>query len=176
LQTTEINSALTSGAGTAKKRSMNNYVKIVLCMLPPLVVGSIAGISTASNIEDWYSYLNKPIFNPPNYLFGPVWTMLYLVMGISFFLITSAPASRERHRAILIYWLQLILNFSWSFIFFEFHCLGLAFIEIICLWVSILWMIVCFKKVNKRAAYLQLPYLAWVLFASILNGSILWLN
>lgn len=155
---------------------MNNYLKLALCLLPPLAVGALAGTSTANNIAGWYVNLQKPVFNPPNYLFAPVWTFLYILMGVSFFLVIQAPPSRERKQAIYVYWLQLILNFCWSFIFFKFHWLGAGLVEIVALWISVFWMIVRFKKVNARAAYLQLPYLGWVLFASILNASIWWLN
>ncbi|MBL7932478.1 MAG: tryptophan-rich sensory protein [Bacteroidia bacterium] len=155
---------------------MNKYLKLALCFLPPLVAGSFAGISTATNVNNWYSDLVKPVFNPPNYLFGPVWTILYVLMGISFFIIMKSPSSPQRTKATFIYWLQLILNFCWSFIFFKFHWIGFAFLEIVILWLCILTMIFRFEKLNKRAAYLQLPYLGWVLFASILNGSIWWLN
>ena len=155
---------------------MNKFIKLTLCIAGPLVIGGISGFATATSITDWYLTINKPSFNPPNYLFGPVWTTLYILMGISFFMILQAPINEFRKRAIMIFSIQLILNFCWSFIFFKFQLLGSAFIEIIMMWLSIILMIYIFQKINKTAAYLQIPYLLWVSFASILNGSIWYLN
>ncbi len=120
--------------------------------------------------------LNKPFFNPPNYLFGPVWTLLYLLMGISFYMILQSQMGVLKRKAIIIFVIQLILNFSWSFIFFKFQLIGLAFIEIILIWIAILSMIIVYNKINHVAARLQIPYLLWVSFATVLNGAIWWLN
>lgn len=155
---------------------MNKTVKLILCLLLTLSVGAIGGIATASGVNDWYITLNKPVFNPPNYLFGPVWTVLYVLMGISFYLILQSHNPILRKRAVIIFCLQLFLNFCWSFLFFKFQLLGLAFIEIIFIWFSIILMIVTFHKINKTASYIQIPYLLWVSFASVLNGSIWVLN
>lgn len=155
---------------------MNKYLKLILCVALTLSVGAIAGIATAKNIYGWYSDLEKPSFNPPNYLFGPVWTLLYILMGISFFLLLQSPQSNKRKEAIITFYVQLFLNFCWSFIFFYFQLTGPALAEILVLWLSILWMLVSFKKINTAAAILQLPYLLWVSFASVLNASIWWLN
>ncbi|MFN8115039.1 MAG: TspO/MBR family protein [Bacteroidia bacterium] len=120
--------------------------------------------------------MNKPSFNPPNYLFGPVWTTLYILMGISLYMILQSDSNELRKKAVTIFSIQLFLNFCWSFIFFNFQSLGLAFVEIILMWISILTMIIIFYKINKTAALFQIPYLLWVSFASILNGSIWYLN
>jgi tryptophan-rich sensory protein len=154
---------------------MKKGVKLFLCMMLPLLVGGVSGFFTASNIETWYITLIKPSFNPPNYLFGPVWTSLYILMGISFYLILMSEKA-EKSKLIFIYFFQLVLNFLWSFIFFNFHAIGLAAIEIVILWCSILTMIIMFYKVNKWAAIINIPYLLWVSFASILNFSIYFLN
>jgi benzodiazapine receptor len=146
----------------------------LLCIIVPLLVGGISGIATVSGIKDWYVHLNKPFFNPPNYLFGPVWSLLYLLMGVSLFMILQSSASKKK--AILIFSIQLFFNFWWSFLFFKFQLLGLSMFEIILMWLSILWMIIEFRKINKTAAYLQIPYLLWVTFASLLNASIWYLN
>lgn len=155
---------------------MSPYLKLTLCLLLTLSVGAVAGIATATSINNWYITLNKPVFNPPNYLFGPVWTVLYILMGISFYIILQSGSDKNKTKAILIFSIQLFLNFFWSFLFFKFHLLGIALIEIITIWLFIILMIIQFKKVNKLAAYLQLPYLAWVSFATLLNASIWWLN
>ncbi len=155
---------------------MNKYLKLALCITIPLLIGGISGFATATSINDWYVSINKPSFNPPNYLFGPVWTTLYILMGISFFMILQSPANEFRKKAVAIFCIQLLLNFCWSFIFFKFQLLGLAFIEIILIWLSIITMIIIFFEINKKAALLQIPYLLWVSFASVLNGSIWFLN
>ena len=156
--------------------TMRKIFLFIVCLVVPLTIGAISGIATSSGLKDWYFNLNKPSFNPPNYLFGPVWSLLYLLMGVSFYLILQETKSPLRKKAISIFILQLSLNFLWSFLFFKFQLLGLAFIEILLIWLSILWMILEFKKLNKTAAYLQIPYLLWVSFASLLNGTILWIN
>jgi translocator protein len=147
-------------------------MSIVLC----ICVGALGGIATATGVNNWYVTLIKPSFNPPNYLFGPVWTLLYFLMGVSLYLILQSPKNEPRRQALAIFFVQLTLNFCWSFLFFKFHWIGVAFIEIVFIWLSILTMIILFKKLNKTAAYLQLPYLAWVSFATVLNGSIWYLN
>jgi benzodiazapine receptor len=155
---------------------MNKFIKLALCITVPLLIGGISGFATATSINDWYVGINKPSFNPPNYLFGPVWTTLYILMGISFFMILQSPVNEFRKKAVAIFCIQLLLNFCWSFIFFKFQLLGFAFIEIILMWISIVTMIIIFFEINKKAALLQIPYLLWVSFASVLNGSIWFLN
>ncbi len=155
---------------------MKKTITLLLCILLTLSIGGLGGIATASGVNDWYNTIQKPSFNPPNYLFGPVWTALYLLMGVSLYMILQAPKSQIKTKAIWIFAIQLSLNFAWSFLFFKFHLLGLAFIEIILIWMSILTMIIFFSKINKTAAYLQIPYLIWVSFASVLNGTIWFLN
>jgi tryptophan-rich sensory protein len=155
---------------------MKTYIKFFLCLLIPLTIGAFGGIATSSGVNDWYLTINKPSFNPPNYLFGPVWTVLYLLMGISLFLILNSKASIEKNKSLLIFVIQLFLNLLWSILFFKFQFIALAFIEIILICVSVLIMILFFYKVNKAAALLQIPYLMWLIFASILNGAILYLN
>ncbi len=155
---------------------MNRYIKLTLCILLPLLIGGISGYASASGINIWYMGLNKPFFNPPNYLFGPVWSLLYILMGISFYRILQSTPNEIRKKAIVIFCIQLVLNFCWSFLFFRFQMLAISFIEIIIMWISIATMIYTFTKIDKTAAYLQIPYLLWVSFASVLNGAIWYLN
>lgn len=155
---------------------MNKILKLVACVSAPLATGAIAGIVTSQNINTWYVFLTKPSFNPPNFLFAPVWTSLYILMGISGYIILQSPPSAAKKHAIMVFIIQWVVNFAWSFLFFNFHLLGISFIEILFMWASILYMIITFKKINKTAAYLQIPYLCWVSFATVLNGSIFWLN
>jgi tryptophan-rich sensory protein len=155
---------------------MPRILKLIISIALPLVVGGLAGYATSSNIEGWYANLNKPSFNPPSYVFGPVWTLLYILMGISLYIVWSKGIVEQRLKALLIFAGQLCLNFAWSFIFFYFHQPGWALLEIIVLWIFILLMIRAFKPIDKLAAYLQIPYLLWVSFATILNGAIFYLN
>ena len=156
--------------------SVRTINTLLICLLLPLIVGGISGYATASGIQEWYVTLHKPSFNPPNYLFGPVWTFLYFLMGISVFIIWRSNLGMKRADALKIFSIQLTLNFLWSFLFFKFKLIGVAFAEILLIWLTIVLMIVVFRRVNKVAAYLQIPYLLWVTFASILNGAIWLLN
>ena len=151
-------------------------LKFLISILLPLSLGAIAGMFTSQSVPEWYATLNRPSFNPPNWIFGPVWTTLYIIMGISFFLIWKQEASKVRNRAILIFLLQLMLNFAWSFIFFYFNMIGLALVEIILLWISIVMMLVVFYKIKPIASYINIPYLLWVTFATVLNASYYILN
>lgn len=151
-------------------------LKLLISIILPLSLGAIAGMFTAQSVPEWYATLNKPSFNPPDWIFGPVWTSLYILMGISLFLIWKQVASKERNLAILIFFLQLLLNFAWSFIFFYFNMIGIALIEIILLWIGIIIMSVLFYKIKPMAAYINIPYFIWVTFATILNVSYYLLN
>jgi benzodiazapine receptor len=151
-------------------------LKFLISILLPLSLGAIAGMFTSQSVPEWYATLNRPSFNPPNWIFGPVWTTLYILMGISFFLIWNQAASKVRNRAILFFLLQLMLNFAWSFIFFYFNMIGLALVEIILLWISIVMMLVVFYKIKPLASYINIPYLLWVTFATVLNASYYFLN
>lgn len=154
----------------------HNAKALILCLALPLIVGGLGSFFTMDSITTWYAQLKKPWFNPPNQIFGPVWTVLYLMMGYASYLIYSQPASENRSKALKLYLVQLIFNFFWSIIFFYYGQIGLALIEILLLWVMINLTIIAFSKVNKNAAYLLLPYVVWVSFASILNAGIYLLN
>lgn len=150
--------------------------KLIASLLLPSAIGGIAGLFTSESIPEWYASLNKPSFNPPNWIFGPVWTTLYIIMGISLFLVWKQPASKKRKQAILIFTVQMFLNFCWSFFFFYFQMIGLALVDIIVLWILIVIMLVNFHKLQPVAAYLNIPYLLWVTFATILNVAFFILN
>ena len=155
---------------------MKKRLELSLCILIPLFIGAIAGYYTSTSITTWYVTLNKPSFNPPNYLFGPVWTLLYILMGISLFIVLNKAKDAEKSKIYFAFSIQLILNFLWSFLFFKFQQLGLALAEILLMWCSILFMIIVFYKTNKFAALINIPYLLWVSFATILTYSIYTLN
>ena len=150
---------------------MNKYLKLILSILFCLFVGFAGSLATTPSIPTWYATLNKPFFSPPNWLFGPVWTLLYIFMGISLYLIWSKPKKLK-----IIFFTQLFLNFLWSLIFFGLHQPLLAFLEIIALWYFIFFYIRQALLVSRLAAYLFYPYLAWVSFASILNLAVALLN
>jgi len=152
-------------------------MKLFISILVPLLVGAIAGLFTASGVDGWYADANKPWFNPPNRIFAPVWTLLYIMMGISFFLVWKAPTDKTvKQTAMILFSIQLIINFSWSFIFFKMQQPGWAFAGIIVMWVMILLTIIWFGKISAKAAWLLVPYICWVSFASVLNYSIWKLN
>jgi benzodiazapine receptor len=151
-------------------------LKLLVSIVLPLGLGAIAGMFTAQSVPEWYATLNRPSFNPPNWIFGPVWTTLYLLMGISLFLVWKQEASKARNLAISIFFLQLLLNFAWSFIFFYFNRIGFALVEIVLLWISIVLMLVLFYKIKPMASYINIPYLLWVTFAAVLNASYYFLN
>jgi tryptophan-rich sensory protein len=148
----------------------------LICISIPILVGAVAGIATATGVDSWYADLNKPSFNPPNWVFAPVWTTLYTLMGVSLFMIVNRAKGRDRLLAVGVFTIQLLFNFAWSFLFFYFHWIGIALIDIIVLWISIAWMIHVFRKIYPAAGYLQVPYLFWVSFATVLNASIWLLN
>jgi len=155
---------------------ISHIIKLIISIILPLSVGAIAGMFTSQAVPIWYASLNRPSFSPPNWVFGPVWTSLYILLGISFFLIWKEKASKERDLAIKVFSIQMLLNFAWSFLFFYFNLIGAALIEIILLWTSIAAMIYLFYKIKPFAAYLNIPYLLWVSFATILNAGYYFLN
>jgi translocator protein len=151
-------------------------VKLIFSILITLAVGAVSGFATAHNIDTWYPTLNKPWFNPPNWIFAPVWTLLYILMGVALYFIWRMPSSPKRNAAMFIFFAQLLLNFLWSFIFFYFHAIAAALADIILLWTAIFIMILLFSRLKASATWLMIPYLCWVSFAMVLNISILQLN
>ncbi len=135
--------------------------------------GALAGwITAGESSSTWYQELDKPWFNPPPAVFAPVWTALYILMGIAFFLVWQRPKTASRQRAIYLFLFQLLLNFIWNPIFFKSHNLLLAVIDIILLLFFIVATIVAFHKISRAAAWLLVPYLLWVCFATVLTVTI----
>ncbi len=149
--------------------------KLIVSIGVSFLAGVVGSIFTFSAIPTWYATLAKPSFNPPNWLFGPAWTILYILMGIALYLIWTS-ATQNKKIAYMAFFVQLILNALWSIIFFGAHNLGLAFGEIVLLWLAIIWTILEFRKISKPAGYLLIPYIFWVTFAAILNFSVWRLN
>lgn len=179
----------------------NKFIKLIISILICEGAGFIGSFFTAPEIATWYVVLHKPSFNPPNWIFAPVWTILFLLMGISLYLVwekkfdvkaseiqlpvkkTWNPISTKlwfgtwkEENAILIFGVQLFLNIMWSVIFFGLKMPSVAFFEILMLWFAILYTIINFYRISKTAAYLLIPYILWVSFAAMLNLSIAILN
>ena len=155
---------------------MNKIIKLLALVLVCEGVGFLGTIFTLPAITTWYLTLHKASFNPPSFLFGPVWTALYFIMAVALFLVLQKKLKKQRNFLIILFSVQLILNFLWSVIFFGLHLPMLAFLEIIFLWISIALLIIDFWKYSKSAAILLIPYLAWVSFASVLNLFVVLLN
>lgn len=154
-----------------------NYLKLLASLGLCFFVAFAGSYVTTPNIDTWYATLNKPFFNPPNWIFGPVWTLLYALMGISLYLVWNKNKYTKKDKlALLVFCIQLFLNFFWSFSFFGLEMPLLAFFVMLAMWVAIFYTIVLFKKINKTAAYLLIPYLLWVSFATLLNLFIVILN
>ncbi len=155
----------------------NDVLALVLSIGVCLFAGIFGSIFTASEIPTWFATLAKPTWSPPAWVFGPVWTTLYVLMGVSAWIIWRKGWKRKDVKiALWIFAAQLALNALWSLIFFGWHQLGWAFLEVILLWLTILATIVFFAKISRPAAWLLAPYLAWVTIASVLNFTIWQLN
>ena len=153
------------------------FLPFIICIIIPLAIGAIGGFFTMESVKTWYTTLNKPSFNPPNGVFGPVWSTLYVLMGISSYLVWKERKSfTGYHWAVGLYFLQLLLNLMWSFLFFNQHQIGFALVEIIILLITIIATAIVFYRVNKAAGLLFIPYILWVSFASYLTYSIFMLN
>lgn len=155
----------------------SNLLKVIFAIFICQMAGIIGSFFTFSAIADWYAFLEKPSFAPPNWIFGPVWTILYTLMGVSLYLVWNSKARKNLKKdALSVFYAQLILNTLWSILFFGFKNPELAFVEILLMWVLIAASIVKFYKIDKTASYLLIPYLLWVSFASLLNFAIAYLN
>ncbi|CAI2766365.1 TspO/MBR family protein [Flavobacterium collinsii] len=157
---------------------MNKIVKIAIALVICLMVGYSASVVTRPSVETWYPTLIKPVFNPPNWIFMPVWTLLYILMAVAAGLVWDKVKEQKETVKIALgfFLIQLILNAIWSYLFFELKNPMLALIEIVLLWLMIYETYLKFIKINKIAGYLLIPYMAWVAFAGVLNASIWWLN
>ena len=152
----------------------NRWVVLAGFLILCLGVGAIAGGFTAQAVTAWYPTLAKPPFNPPNSVFGPVWTILYVMMAVAGWAVWER--GRDAKPALNLFFVQLALNFAWSFFFFGLQRPALALIDIIALWIAILLTIRAFLKLRPAAGWAMVPYLAWVSFATYLNAGIWWLN
>ncbi len=151
-------------------------IKLFISILVTQLAGIVGALFTTPSISGWYAGINKPSFNPPNWLFGPVWTVLYLLMGVSLYLVWSQKGGVGTKSALVFFGIQLGLNMLWSIIFFGMQMPSLAFAEILILLTFIVLTIVKFYPISRWSAYLLVPYALWVSFASILNFAIFRLN
>ena len=155
-----------------RKKWFGLVVSIGIC----LGAGGLGAIATTPEIEGWYRTVTKPAWNPPDAIFGPVWSTLYLMMGISAWLVWKQSEFKLVSKPLVFFVVQLCLNISWSFIFFGMHQIGWALFEIVLLWIAILTTIVVFFRYSKLAGWLLVPYLCWVSFAIVLNFALWRLN
>ena len=158
-------------------KKLHQFVIFASAILFCQLAGLIGSVFNLTAIDSWYAALEKPAFSPPNWIFGPVWVFLFLLMGVSLYLVLSRrKTTRDSRAGLLAFGVQWVLNVLWSFFFFTLENPLWAFVEIILLLISILVTVYYFEKINKTAAYLLIPYVLWVAFAAGLNFSIVVLN
>ena len=141
-----------------------------------LAAAGIGGAVTALSVDNWYQELAKPPFNPPDWVFAPVWTALFLMMAVAAWRVWRYRQNLGRRSAMVLFATQLALNVLWSCLFFGLMAVGTALIEIFVLWVTIVVTTVSFRRIDRVASWLMLPYAIWVSFAAVLNAAIWWLN
>lgn len=152
-------------------------MKLLISIALPQLVGILSGLASVGGSGEWYASLTKPSFTPPSWVFGPAWTLLYLMMGIALYLVWRKGLSESGVKAaIVIFLIQMALNGIWSPLFFGMHAPGLAMIDIVLLWCAIVATVYVFFRQSKTAGALLVPYLAWVSFAAVLNYSFWQLN
>lgn len=156
---------------------MKNIGKLIGSIAVSLGAGAIGSIFTITNIPGWYDHLQKAPFNPPNWVFGPVWTLLYVLMGIALYLVWVAPGKkRSKMYCYLAFWSQLFLNALWSIVFFGLHSLWGGVVVITCLFLAVVVSAILFRAFSRTAMWLLVPYAAWICFATYLNVSAAVLN
>jgi len=156
---------------------ISSFFKLVIATVACEIAGIIGALFTTPSIPTWYATLAKPVLNPPAWIFGPVWTTLYFLMGIAAFLVWNKGWDRKDVRKALgVFLLQLVLNVAWSIIFFGLHSPFWAFVDLVAMWLAIVWTMSLFYKISKPAVWLLVPYILWVSFAGYLNLLILMLN
>lgn len=154
-----------------------NVRKLLMSVTVCLGAAIIGALFTSQSVDGWYTALQKPVFTPPNWLFGPVWTTLYIMIGIAFYLVWERPFPRkEKTAAYILFAVQLLINVGWSAVFFGLRSISGGMFTILGLWVVIAATIQQFRKISTLAAWLLVPYLLWVSFAGLLNWGFWYLN
>ncbi|MFO7980082.1 MAG: TspO/MBR family protein [Candidatus Aminicenantes bacterium] len=162
---------------TGKNSFLKNALFFLLFVIMAQFAGIVGSFFTTGSVNTWYQDISRPPFTPPGWLFAPVWISLYLLMGISAYLVWKRRAEKKEVKtALMVFFIQLVLNSAWSILFFGLHWILIAFIEILLLWIAILFMILKFYPISRTAALIQIPYILWVSFAAVLNFSFAVLN
>jgi len=156
--------------------SLNQAVMLICFIVVCFAAAGIGGVLTGQSVDTWYRSISKPAWNPPDWIFGPVWTVLYLMMAVASWLVWRRARWAECRGALLLFAVQLALNVIWSGLFFAARSPGLAFAELLLLWMAIAATIVAFSRHSRAAAALMVPYLAWTTFAAVLNFAVWRLN
>jgi benzodiazapine receptor len=157
-------------------REGTRWIGLLVFIVVCLGAGGLGAIATTPEIEGWYRTIEKPSWNPPDYLFGPVWTTLFVMMAIAAWMVWKPEGFKTATTPLTLFTVQLVLNVTWSWIFFGMHQPGWAFVEIAMLWLAIVATTVAFFRRSKIAGWLMVPYLAWVSFAAVLNVAIWRMN
>ncbi len=156
---------------------IKNPTLLIVSLVSTYSAAALGSLATASSIPNWYATLNKPFFNPPNWIFGPVWTVLYFLMAMSLYKVwKKAKKNKAATKWVKVFYVHLVFNALWSIVFFGMKQTGLGFVVILILWAMILYLIKSAKKISAVSSYLLYPYLAWVSFATLLNLFIWRLN
>ncbi len=164
------------GLRSSKASSVGErWILPAACLLAPFASGALGSVYAVSAISGWYVTLPKPIWTPPNYLFGPVWTFLYVLMGVAAFLVWRARKA-DRSFSLWVFFAHLVVNALWSLVFFGLHAVSWALLDIFVLWAMIIWLIVLFVRQSSWAGWLLVPYLLWVTYAASLNLGIVFLQ
>jgi translocator protein len=161
--------------GRTGSRGRSLLVLLGFVILVALASATASSV-TLPQIGGWYAGLEKPWFNPPNWLFGPVWSALYAMMAIAGWLVWRERGLKGARGALALFGLQLALNILWSLIFFGLESPGAAFVEIAALWLAVAATLIAFRRIKPLAGWLFVPYLLWVSYAAVLNGAVWWLN
>ncbi len=163
-------------AMNGQTKALGNITGLIVFLVLCLLVGGIGGAITSSSVDTWYQTLQKPVFNPPDWLFAPVWTSLYIMMAIAAWRVWRRVGLRTGWMAFSVFFLQLGLNLVWSFLFFGLNRIDLALLEIIILLTVIIMNALLFWRIERLAGLLFVPYVIWVFYASLLNFSLLMMN
>ena len=159
-----------------RPKESRNLVSLFAFIIICLIISGIGGAITASSVETWYQALEKPIFNPPDWVFAPVWTLLYIIMGIAAWRVWRLRSFEATGKALGVFALQLGFNLAWSFLFFGLQRIDLALVEIVILLVAIIVNAIMFWRIDRLAGLMLMPYIAWVTYATVLNATLWLLN